>query len=217
MVLFILWRSISIQNVMVRRWLVQVLRPPQKFERPPFCNGWRYGIKKYGFEVTFHGITSLLNSIWIYQSVQKLLGGTHRWTDRQDGDLISLTFLFKEIRLKMCCVWRCFVTLLVRISKFGLELIKIKQKSRAYCYTKSGIVYYQTWRIRIAPRFPHRISSSFLSWRLERKKKKEKKKKKKKAGTKLALCYTYFIYRFCSTRNNTEPQGRNTRTKYIVT
>jgi hypothetical protein len=35
--------------------------------------------------------------------VQKLLGGTHRQkngrTDRQTGDLISLTFLFKESRL----------------------------------------------------------------------------------------------------------------------
>jgi hypothetical protein len=31
---------------------------------------------------------------------QKLLGGTHRQTDRQTGDLISFTFLFKESRLK---------------------------------------------------------------------------------------------------------------------
>jgi hypothetical protein len=37
--------------------------------------GWRYGIKKYGVEVTFNGITSLLNFIKIYQLVQKLLGG----------------------------------------------------------------------------------------------------------------------------------------------
>jgi hypothetical protein len=85
---------------MVPRWLVQVLHPPQKFERPPFCNGWRYGIKKYGFEVTFNGMTSLLNFIKIYRLVQKLLGGpTNRRTDRQTGDLTSLTFLFKEIRL----------------------------------------------------------------------------------------------------------------------
>jgi hypothetical protein len=79
--LFILLRSISIQNFMVLRWLVQVLHPPQKFERPPFWNSWRYGIKKYGVEVTFNGVTSLLNFIKIYQLVQKLLGGTHRQTD----------------------------------------------------------------------------------------------------------------------------------------
>jgi hypothetical protein len=49
-------------------------------------------------------MTFLLNLIKIYRFVQKLLGGTHRYTngqaDRQDGDLISLTFLFKESRLK---------------------------------------------------------------------------------------------------------------------
>jgi hypothetical protein len=45
-------------------------------------------------------MTSLLNFIKIYQLVQKLLGGTHRQTDIQAGDLISLTFLFKESRLK---------------------------------------------------------------------------------------------------------------------
>jgi hypothetical protein len=79
--LFILWRCISVQNVMVPRWLVQVLHLPQKFERPSFWNGWRYGIKKYGVEVTFNGMTSLLNFIKIYGLVQKLLGGTHRQTD----------------------------------------------------------------------------------------------------------------------------------------
>jgi hypothetical protein len=54
-------------------------------------------------------MTSLLNFIKIYQFVQKLLGGhththtdreTDSWTDRQTGDLISLTFLFKDSRLK---------------------------------------------------------------------------------------------------------------------
>jgi hypothetical protein len=89
---------------MVPRWLVQILHPPQKFERPPFCNGWRYGIKKYGDEVTFNGMTFLPNFIKIYQLVQTLLGGhtqTDVQRDRQDGDLISLTFLFKESRLKI--------------------------------------------------------------------------------------------------------------------
>jgi hypothetical protein len=98
--LFILWRSISIQNFTVPCWLVQVLHPPQKSERPPYWNAWRYEIKKYGVEVTFNGMTSLLNFIKIYQFVQKLLGGTHKHTDRQAGDLKSLTFLFKESRLK---------------------------------------------------------------------------------------------------------------------
>jgi hypothetical protein len=47
-------------------------------------------------------MTSLLKFIKIYQLVQKLLGGdtqTERRTDRQTGDIISLTFLFKESRL----------------------------------------------------------------------------------------------------------------------
>jgi hypothetical protein len=84
--LFILWRSISIQNLMVPCWLVQVLHPPQKFECQPFWNGWRYGIRKYGVVVTFNGMTFLLNFIKIYQLVQKLLGDTRRQTDRRtDG------------------------------------------------------------------------------------------------------------------------------------
>jgi hypothetical protein len=74
--------SISIQNFMVPHWLVQVLHPPRKFDRPPFWNGSRYSIKKYGVKVTFNGMTSLLNFIKIFQLVQKLLGvGGHRQTD----------------------------------------------------------------------------------------------------------------------------------------
>jgi hypothetical protein len=106
--LFILWRSISIQNFIFPRWMVQVLHQAQKFERPPFWNGWSYGIKKYSFGVTFNGMTSLLNFIKNYQLVQNVLGwggGAHRQTDRQTdrrtGDLISLTFLFEESRLKI--------------------------------------------------------------------------------------------------------------------
>jgi hypothetical protein len=49
--------------------------PPHKFERPPFWNGCSYGIKNYG-EVTFNGMTSLLNFIKTYQLVQTLVGGT---------------------------------------------------------------------------------------------------------------------------------------------
>jgi hypothetical protein len=56
------------------------------FERPPFWNGCSYGIKKYGFEVTFNGMTSLLNFIKIYQLDQDGDEQTHS----QDGDLISL-------------------------------------------------------------------------------------------------------------------------------
>jgi hypothetical protein len=43
----------------------------------------RYGIKKCGIEVTFNGMTSLLNFIKIYQLVQTLMGGgdTERQTD----------------------------------------------------------------------------------------------------------------------------------------
>jgi hypothetical protein len=52
-------------------------------------------------------MTSLLNFIKIYQLVQKLLEGTHRQTDRQTSDLISLTSLFKEISLKIGK--RCFI------------------------------------------------------------------------------------------------------------
>jgi hypothetical protein len=79
---------------------VQVLHPPQKFKRPPFWNGWSYGIKKYGVEVTFNGMTSLLNFIKNIPIGSKVIRGTHRQTDRQTGDLISLTFLFKESTLK---------------------------------------------------------------------------------------------------------------------
>jgi hypothetical protein len=70
------------QYIKVPRWLVQVLHPPQKFERPPFWNDLRYGITRYGVEVIFNSINSLLNFLKIYQLVQKLLGGTHRRTDR---------------------------------------------------------------------------------------------------------------------------------------
>jgi hypothetical protein len=101
------FEDISEKKILFPRWLVQVLHPSQKFERPPFWNGWRYGIKKFGVEVTFNGMTSLLNFIKIYQLVQTLLGGggtdrqTGRQIDGQIGDLISLTFLCKESRLKI--------------------------------------------------------------------------------------------------------------------
>jgi hypothetical protein len=43
------------------------VHPPEKFERTPFLNGCSYVIKNYGVEVTFSGMTSLLNFIKIYQ------------------------------------------------------------------------------------------------------------------------------------------------------
>jgi hypothetical protein len=74
-------------------------------------NGWRYWIKKYGVDVTFNDMTSLLNFIKIYQLIQSYYGGTDRrtdgQTDRQTGDLINLTFLFKESWLKMISVQTC--------------------------------------------------------------------------------------------------------------
>jgi hypothetical protein len=92
--LFILWRSISIQNFMILWWLVQVLHPPQKFERPPYWYDCSYGIRNHGIEITYNGMTSLLSFIKRYQLVQKMMG--------VDTDLISLHFSFrKESRLKM--------------------------------------------------------------------------------------------------------------------
>jgi hypothetical protein len=66
-----------------------------------------YGINKYGVEVNFNDMTSLLNFIKIYQLVQSYWGEggqTDRHIDRQAGGLISLTFLFKEGRPKMISV-----------------------------------------------------------------------------------------------------------------
>jgi hypothetical protein len=34
---------------------------PQNFDRPPFWNGCSYSMKDYGIEVTFNGMSSLLN------------------------------------------------------------------------------------------------------------------------------------------------------------
>jgi hypothetical protein len=97
--LFILWRSISIQSFMVPHWLVQVLHPPQKFERPPLWSAWRWGLKKYSVEVTFNGMTSLLSFIIIYQLVQNVIRGrtqTDRQTDKTDWWFHKPHFPFKE-------------------------------------------------------------------------------------------------------------------------
>jgi hypothetical protein len=72
---------------------------PQTFDRLPFWNCCRYGIKNYGVEAIFNGMTSLLNFIKNYQLVQKLRGAE---THRENGDLISLYFSFrKDSKLKM--------------------------------------------------------------------------------------------------------------------
>jgi hypothetical protein len=53
--------------------------PPQKFERPPFWNGLRYGIKTYGIDVTFSGMVSVLNFIKVLIG-SSVIGG-HRQTE----------------------------------------------------------------------------------------------------------------------------------------
>jgi hypothetical protein len=50
-------------------------------------------IKKNGDEVTFNDVMKSAN--WF----KSCLWGTLRQTDRQHGDIISFTFLFKEIGL----------------------------------------------------------------------------------------------------------------------
>jgi hypothetical protein len=76
--------------------MVQVWRPPQKFQRPLFSNGGSYGIKKYGVEVSFNGMTSLLNFIKSINLFQKDADG-----ETHGRDHIILTFSFKESRLMM--------------------------------------------------------------------------------------------------------------------
>jgi hypothetical protein len=61
-------------------------------------NDWSYGSKRYGFEVIFNGMTFVHNFTEIYLFVHKLLERMHRQT--KNGYLISLDFIFKEIRLK---------------------------------------------------------------------------------------------------------------------
>jgi hypothetical protein len=52
------FEDLSVHKISWSHVDVQVLLPPQNFERPPFLNAWKYGIKKYGVEVTFNGMTS---------------------------------------------------------------------------------------------------------------------------------------------------------------
>jgi NADH:ubiquinone oxidoreductase subunit H len=75
------------------RWLVQILHPLQKSERPPFWTVEATRLKSYGVEVTFNGMTFLLSFMKIYLLLQKLLT-REKHTDRQHGDFVSLAFLF---------------------------------------------------------------------------------------------------------------------------
>jgi hypothetical protein len=51
---------------MVLSSMLQVFHPPQKSECPPFWYGSITRIKNYGVEVTFNGMTSLLNFVKLY-------------------------------------------------------------------------------------------------------------------------------------------------------
>jgi hypothetical protein len=70
--------------------LVKVLHPHQKFQQL-FWSSYCYGIEKYDAKVNFNDMTYLLNFMKIYQLIKTLLGDVQ--TDRQHGDLTSLTFL----------------------------------------------------------------------------------------------------------------------------
>jgi hypothetical protein len=105
------------------RWLVQV--PPQKSERPPFRNTCNYEIKNDSVEVTFSGMTSLLNVIKACQFVEKLLAEDTQ-TDRQHGDLISHTFPSYESGEKMRISCHCCL--------FTYENPGLRPRMRRACY-----------------------------------------------------------------------------------
>jgi hypothetical protein len=142
--LFILWRSISIQNFMVSRWLVQVLHPPQKFESPPFWNGWSYGIKKHGIEVTFNGVTSLLNFMKIYELVQTLLGGTDRRTDRQTHWWSHKPhFFLRKVGYKQPCpaiCWQIWITICRTIRAEFISYHEIVKENWNFCGIWNNLV-----------------------------------------------------------------------------
>jgi hypothetical protein len=60
----------------VPTWLLIVLHPPQKYERPSFLNRCSYGIKNYVIEVTFNGMTFLLNFVKNLPICSEVYGGT---------------------------------------------------------------------------------------------------------------------------------------------
>jgi hypothetical protein len=97
--LFILSRSINIQNPMVPHWLVQVLHPSQKLERLSSWYSWHCGIKKWFWgHLQWHALpTKFYGNLPTGSEVV-----TEEQTCRQEGNLISLLFSFtKEIWLKI--------------------------------------------------------------------------------------------------------------------
>jgi hypothetical protein len=86
--LFILWRPIRLQNSVVLRWVKLVLSSRQVLEPPPFWNACSYSVKNYGVEITFYGVTSLLNFI-------KSTNWIRSWKDTQTHVMaISLAYSF---------------------------------------------------------------------------------------------------------------------------
>jgi hypothetical protein len=83
---------------MVHRWHMQVLHA-QTFWHPPFWKDWSYGVKNYGVEGFSNGTITQLNFIksnnWF-----KICKVADSHTDKQNGNLRSLTIFFSEIRLK---------------------------------------------------------------------------------------------------------------------
>jgi hypothetical protein len=64
-----------------------------KFEFPAFWNGCSCGIKNCCAEVTYSGMTSLLNFIKIYQLVEKLMGGDRCTDTHTDRMVMSLAYI----------------------------------------------------------------------------------------------------------------------------
>jgi hypothetical protein len=88
---------------------VHVLQPPQKFERSPFWKDWACGINRYGLEVTFNFMASLLDFIRTYSSsssipilarvacYDNLFKSYQEWTQAEwhaEGDVISFSLVF---------------------------------------------------------------------------------------------------------------------------
>jgi hypothetical protein len=74
-------------------WCKSCIR--QKLERPPFWNGRSCVIKNHGVEVTFSSMVSIMNFISLLIGSKFITDETDRRTNRQNGDLVSLTFLRK--------------------------------------------------------------------------------------------------------------------------
>jgi hypothetical protein len=120
--MFILWRSIRIQNFMALRWLVQVLHPPQKFERPPFCNGCSCGIKNYCVGVTFNCMTFLLTFIKSSNWFRSWWGGggtnTHNTSFMKENGIKNIKCGTAVGGLYMT-VFESFTTVMVATKGFG--------------------------------------------------------------------------------------------------